>query len=197
VGQCEFLSKRTDSCGKIYTSITDTSWPEPFYCVSVGLDFWLPTPLLAGSRLGEVCAAAHFCNDLRRHCMFTLKIERREAIEIPAEMLSPGYGPYGSASLSQPKGTTFTFLGEHGVPHFGNRYQFLQGAERFPRNTKIRGELIFSNTGIELLRALKEVMDYDLPDPRDPAKNLPAEAQIKLTLIGQGEIQRAGEEHTP
>lgn len=169
---------------------------------SIGVEFYTPLGLAEETRpatgftdlQNAIQGLPYLFDDvIRRHSAFVLRVREDDKLVNVADLLPSGYGNVGV--WGGPGQHNFGNASQ-GWPTLENRFSY-RNPIKVPRNCVIRVDLEFDNWARKMIAALPMFREWYLGpfDESGSGNKFPSAAHIRVTLMGQREVQQRGELH--
>ena len=194
-----FFNVRNKSIGMQYCNF-DSSEKLPFVYHIYGLSISVQAPIISQTKIGADNPTAadqtragdlYFSTELARHAAFILKVGQDEKLVSSCDLIPPGSGVTGFASMLNKAGNNAGSMNsnlQQGDPDMKNIWAFPEPIA-VPRDRNISGTLVISS---QMRTALKKCIgpgNYLNNDTTDHPDKFPAAAMIRATLLGRREVQ--------
>lgn len=188
-----FINVRTlSSAGAAYTNVTSRDkFPWMYMLHSMGMRFIYPDPTIDNSSPHTAIMAATklFNQVVQEHAWFELEIREDVVLRVKPSHMPAGVGVQGYVQGNNAANNWISTTLTNGAPYLGNRWKFVGKSLAIPRDTPVKGRLMFSQYGKDLLGQMDAVSGLDF---EDEFNNI---AMIELTMLGTRGVQQRGEYH--
>lgn len=172
---------------------------------SIGVEFFAPFGIAEETKAGTppaytdlqnaIQALPYMFDDvLRRHTAFILRVREDDKLVTVADLIPSGYGVFGGWNAP---GNVPILGHSQGWPALDNRYSYKTPI-KVPRNCVIKVDMEIDNWGRKLIAAFPMFREWYL-GPFAPETGVGTKfesaAHIRVTLMGQREVQQRGELH--